>query len=309
MTASLEVGTGAGGDAHAAQGYGCWCGFHARRRLGTLLLAGAVAPSAALAQVSECKRSGFTQFMSAQQVESGAIREYRLMLQQASGQRTLAPAGHPQLERLRYMAQRMMPFAAQCNERARQWRWEVNLFAGNDINAFCMPGGKIGFFHGILARLQLDDDEVAAIMGHEMAHALLEHAREQIAKGWATSAGLRVGAALLGLGDVGDLAARVGSQLLSLTYSRRDETEADALGLLVAAKAGYDPRAGVSLWRKMMAASGGNAPPKILSTHPTSADRIRDMQARLPRVQPDFDKAPRPDRRFGPPAAARKDGG
>ena len=300
MTQSLDIGTSGG--MPVGHGQGCWCGFHARRRFSALLLAAGAAPGAALAQIPECKRSGFTKAISADQVEGAAFQQYRQMLQQASSQRALAPATHPQLERLRYMAQRMMPFTAECNERARQWRWEVNLIGSNDVNAFCMPGGKIGFFYGILAKLQLDDDEVAAIMGHEIAHALLEHAREQMGKGVATSLGLRLGAALFGLGNVGDLAAQLGSQLLSLTYSRRDESEADALGLIVAAKAGYDPRAGISLWKKMMAASGGSAPPKLLSTHPTNADRIRDIEARLARVKPFFDKAARPDRRFGPPA-------
>jgi Zn-dependent protease with chaperone function len=304
----LEIGTGKGEDAPAAHAYGCWCGFHARRRVGAWLLAGAAVPAPALAQVPECKRSRLAAVVSAEQVEKGATDQYRLMLQRASGQRALVPAGHPQLERLRYMARRMTPFATECNERARQWRWEVNLFASNEVNAFCMPGGKIGFFNGILARLQLDDDEVAAIMGHEMAHALLEHAREQMGKSWAASTGLRAGAALLGLGNVGDFAAQLGSQLLSLKFSRNDETEADALGLLVAAKAGYDPRAGVSLWRKMMTASGGKSPPGWLSTHPTNADRIRDIEARQARTKPDFDKAVRPDRRFGPPPPPRQGG-
>jgi predicted Zn-dependent protease len=203
----------------------------------------------------------------------------------------------------------MLPFTGECNERARTWRWEVNLIGSNEINAFCMPGGKIGFFYGILARLQLNDDEVAAIMGHEIAHALLEHAREQMGKGAATSLGLRIGAAVLGLGNVGDLAAQIGSQLLSLTYSRNDESEADSLGLIVSAKAGYDPRAGISLWKKMMAASGGKAPPKLLSTHPTNAERISDIEGRLVRVQPFYEQARKPDRRFGPPAPTRKDTG
>jgi Zn-dependent protease with chaperone function len=298
-TAGGVVDAGEAGE--AGVGWGCWCGFHSRRRFGALLLAGSVAPGAALAQIPECKRSGFTEAVTAERIEKAAGDQYRLLLEQAGGKGALAPAGHPQLERLRYMARRMLPFTAECNARAAQWRWTVNLIGSDDINAFCMPGGKIGFFHGILARLQLDDDEVAAIMGHEIAHALLEHAREQVGKSAVTSMGLRLGAAVLGLGNVGDFAAQLGSQLLSLKFSRSDETEADALGLLVAAKAGYDPRAGVSLWRKMMAASGGKSPPGWLSTHPTNADRIRDIEARQARVKPEFEQAPRPDRRFAPP--------
>jgi len=148
---------------------------------------------------------------------------------------------------------------------------------------------------------------VAAIMGHEMAHALLEHAREQMGKNFATQTGLRLGAALLGLGDVGDMAARMGSQLLSLTYSRSDETQADGLGLVMSAQAGYDPRAGVTLWEKMMKASGGSSPPKLLSTHPASSDRIRDIEGRLPRVLPMFEAAAKPRERFGPPPVPKAD--
>jgi len=290
-------------DAHA-QGYACWCALHSRRRVAAWLLAGAAAPAAA--QIPECKRSGFTKAISADQVEQGAGQQYRQMMQQASGQRALAPMDHPQLQRLRYIAERIIPFTPECNERARHWKWEVNLVGSQDLNAFCMPGGKIAFFYGILSKLQLSDDEVATIMGHEAAHALLEHAREQMGKNFVTQNGLRLGAALLGLGNIGDLAAQAGSQLLSLTYSRSDESEADALGLVMSARAGYDPRAGVTLWQKMMAVKGGKNPPKILSTHPANADRIKDIEGRLARVMPMYEAAPKPTRRFGPPALPAK---
>lgn len=284
-----------------APGTACTCAApHAGRRLFTgLLLAGAATP--ALAAIAECKRSGFTRAVSADQVEQSAGQQYRQMLQQASGQRALAPSEHPQAQRLRAIAQRIIPFTPECNERARSWRWEVNLLGSPELNAFCMPGGKIAFYYGILAKLQLDDDEVAAIMGHEVAHALLEHAREQMGKNMVTQGGLRLGAALLGLGDVGDLAAQVGSKLLSLTYSRNDETEADRLGLIMSSQAGYDPAAGVRLWNKMREATAGKAPPKWLSTHPSSADRIRDIERLLPRVQPLYAQAEKPPRRFAPP--------
>ena len=280
------------------------CGCHAMSRrafTGLLWGAGCVPWVAAHAALPECDRSGFTKAGSAEQVEQSASSQYRQMLQQASNQRALASKDHPQLQRLRAIAERMIPHAPACNERARQWRWEVQLIGSNELNAFCMPGGKIAFFWGILARLQLSDDEVATIMGHEMAHALLEHAREQMGKNMVTQGGLRLGAALLGLGNVGDMAAQAGSQLLSLAYSRSDETQADRLGMIMAAQAGYDPAAGVTLWKKMMAASGGRAPPKLLSTHPVSTERIQDIERRLPRAQPFYEAAEKPERVFGPP--------
>ena len=281
----------------------CACFGHRRRALLTGAAAATLAAAAgpAVAQIPECTRSKLTNLVPAEQVEQAAAQQYAQLLQKASGQRALAPADQPQLRRLRAIAQRIVPLTAACNERARQWRWEVNLIGSPQINAFCMPGGKIAFFHGILAQLQLNDDEVAVIMGHEVAHALLEHAREQMAKSTGTNLLLRGGAALLGLGNVGDFVAQMGSQLLSLKFGRNDESEADELGLVMAAQAGYDPSAGVSLWQKMMAGAKG-APPPWLSTHPSNADRISDIQKRLPRVLPMYQAAAKPPQRFEPPA-------
>lgn len=139
------------------------------------------------------------------------------------------------------------------------------------------------------------------IMGHEVAHALLEHARERMGKTMATRGAIELGSALLGLGDLGRMAAGAGAQLLTLKFSRDDEAEADALGLIVAARAGYNPASGVTLWQKMLQASKG-APPKFLSTHPPGADRIADIESRLPRVEPMYRAAAKPDRRFNPPS-------
>jgi len=146
----------------------------------------------------------------------------------------------------------------------------------------------------------LNDDEVAQIMGHEIAHALREHARERLGKSFATRGVLELGSALLGLGDLGRIGANVGTQLLTMTFGREDETEADKIGLDMAARGGYNPQASISLWQKMGAASKG-APPQWLSTHPSNDTRIRDLQATLPDVQSLYDKAPRPTQRFEPP--------
>lgn len=282
----------------------CGCFLHRRRFVAGALggaAFGAARPAASAPPIAECARSGFTKAVPAETVENAAGQQYRQMLASANSQRALAPPDHAQLRRLRYIAQRIIPFAAECNPRAQAWRWEVNLIGSRQINAFCMPGGKIAFFVGILAELQLSDDEVAMVMGHEMAHALLEHAREQMGKNFLTANGLRLGAALLGLGNVGDLVAQGGAQLLSLKFSRDDESEADALGLLMGARAGYDPRSGATLWEKMMSGARGGAPPQILSTHPAGPTRIKDIQARLPRTLPSYEAAPKPEQRFGPP--------
>jgi predicted Zn-dependent protease len=289
---------------HAA---GCVCALHGRRRL-TLGLAGLAALGAAPAWaqregVDVGKNSGFAKLVPAEQVEQAAAQQYLQMQRQAAAQQALAPDNHPQLQRLRYIAQRIIPYTKPWNRRAAQWKWEVILIGSAQINAFCMPGGKIAFYWGILQKLQLTDDEVAMIMGHEMAHALREHARERMGKTFATRGALEIGSALLGLGDLGRMAAGMGGQLLTLTFSRSDESEADLVGMELAARAGYSPAAGVTLWQKMAAASKG-APPEFLSTHPAGTTRIKDIEANLPKVEGLYERAPKPARRFGPPPAA-----
>jgi predicted Zn-dependent protease len=309
---SFEFGADPGDDGAALRlfssnpGRPCGCGVRpGRRRFLSALLAGGAAAAAggeAAAADAECKLSRVAGLVPAETVEGAAVQQYAQLLREAQGKSVLAPADDPQLQRLRYIAARIIPFTPACNERARGWRWEVQLLRTNTLNAFCMPGGKIAFFNGILSRLKLSDDEVAIIMGHEVGHALLEHARERMAKSTGTNVGLRLLAAVFGLGSIGDLAAQYGAQLASLKFSRDDESEADALGLLLAARAGYDPRAGVSLWKKMGEANAGKAPPAWLSTHPAGPERIREIEARLPRALPEFQRAGQPDRRF--PVAA-----
>jgi predicted Zn-dependent protease len=225
----------------------------------------------------------------AKQVEQSANQQYSQMLKEAETQRALAHDDHPQLLRLRVIADKLIPYAERFNSRAKEWKWEVNLIGSKQLNAFCMPGGKIVFYTGILNQLKLTDDEVAMIMGHEIAHALREHARERMAKSTLTNLGASVLGELVAGGKYAG-AFRVGGDLLSLKFSRSDETEADIVGLDVAARAGYDPRAGVTLWQKMMAANK-NAPPEFLSTHPAGDSRIKDIERRLPDVMPLYEAA------------------
>ncbi len=277
----------------------CWmCDARAALsgRRGFLRAATAAAGASALApvwgQVQVGQPSALRSLVPAAQLESAASQQYAQLLAQARAKGALAPDGHPQLRRLRTIAQRLVPHALPWNERARQWRWEVNLIGSKQINAFCMPGGKIAFFTGILDQLQLNDDEAAMVMGHEMAHALREHARSRIAKTQATGLGLSLGAQLLGLGDLGRLAADLGTQLLSLKFSREDETEADLVGLELAARGAYDPRASVALWQKMAQVAGGNGL-EFLSTHPSGPSRIRDLEANIPKVEALYEQARR----------------
>jgi predicted Zn-dependent protease len=194
------------------------------------------------------------------------------------------------LRRLRAIAQKIIPHTLSWNPRATDWRWEVNLIGSKQINAFCMPGGKIAFYTGILDQLKLTDDEVAMVMGHEIAHALREHARERMGKNAATGIGASLFSQVLGLGQLGQTVTNYGAQLLTLQFSRSDESEADLVGMELAARAGFDPRAGVSLWQKMAVANKG-APPQWLSTHPAGNTRIADIEANLPKVLPLYSRA------------------
>ncbi|MBL0919604.1 MAG: M48 family metallopeptidase [Hydrogenophaga sp.] len=264
--------------------------WNARRAF--VLAAGAAAAVPALAQVDVGQGSALRNLVPAEELENAAGKQYGQMMAEAQAKGALAPASDPQLQRLRNIARRQIPHAPPWNARSTGWQWEVNLIRSDQINAFCMPGGKIAFYTGILDKLKLTDDETAMIMGHEMAHALREHARARVAKTNATGMGLSIAAQLLGLGQLGDVAANLGTQLLSLKYSRDDETEADLVGLELAARSAYLPRASVTLWQKM-AAAGGGAGPGFLSTHPSGPNRIRELEANLPKVQGLYEQARR----------------
>ena len=248
------------------------------------------------------RTSRFAKLVPAEKIEAAAAQEYSQMMRAAAARQGLAPPAHPQLQRLRTIAKRLVPFAPPWNGRAPRWDWDVNLLLSPTLNAFCMPGGKIAFYLGILAKLQLSDDEVAAIMGHEVAHALREHARERFGKTVATQVGAGVLSYALGLGGAGREVVNMGGQLLTLKFSRDDETEADIVGMDLAARAGYNPAAGVTLWQKMISAAQ-SAPPQFLSTHPAGATRIKDIQAKLPKVEPLYRRAAKAGRSVGPPPA------
>ena len=239
-------------------------------------------------------RSKVADLVSAEQLERQAALQYDQMRERAASQRALAPEGHPKLVRLQNIAKRLLPHAARYNDRASQWRWEVSLIGSQALNAFAMPGGKIAFYTGIIERLQLSDDEIAFIMGHEIAHALREHGRERQSKAMIAQ-GLTIGTSILsqvmGYGDIGGQVARGVSNVTMLKFSRDDESEADLLGMDLSARAGFDPRAGISLWEKMSSASNGQGtPPQWLSTHPSHESRIADIRKALPKVMPIYER-------------------
>ena len=165
------------------------------------------------------------------------------------------------------------------------------LIDDDTVNAHVMAGGKITFYTGLIRKLKLTDDEIAAVMGHEMAHALREHTREKMSQSAAGDLAIAVGGALLGAGEGAVQLASLGKQLaLDLPFSRGMESEADLYGLELAARAGYDPRAALTLWQKMAQAGGGRGP-AFLSTHPAPGDRMQALEVAMPKVMPLYEAA------------------
>ena len=187
--------------------------------------------------------------VSSEQLEGMAAQGYAKLKSDAARQGALNtdPA---MLQRVRAVASRIEPQTKVFRPDAPGWKWEVNVLTSDQLNAFCMPGGKIMFYTGLINQLRLTDDEIAIVMGHEIAHALREHSREQVSQAIAARGAIGTGAALLGLPDgTSDLAGTAYETLIATRFSRTDEAEADRIGLELTARAGYDPRAGVSLWQ------------------------------------------------------------
>ncbi|QDQ26954.1 M48 family metallopeptidase [Chitinimonas arctica] len=260
-----------------------------------LLLATALLPACQQVKTTEAgavgverKQAMFT-LLSNEQVNQMSAQSYANSLSQASKQGKLNNDAKA-TKRVRAIANKLIPQVGVFRKDALAWQWEVNVEDSPELNAYCAPGGKIMFFTGIIDKLKLTDDEIAAIMGHEMAHALREHGRERMSQAYAKQMGSQLVSALTkGKYDqYMGLANQVTEVAYSLPHSRGHESEADAMGLELSARAGYDPRAAVRLWEKMNAASQGQ-PPQFLSTHPSNQTRINDLQGLMPKVMPIYE--------------------
>jgi predicted Zn-dependent protease len=190
--------------------------------------------------------------------------------------------------RVKRITDRLIAQAGNMYAPSRSWKWSVAVIDEPTLNAWCMPGGKMAIYTGIIHKLKLSDDEIAQIMGHEIAHALLGHGRERMSHAIAMQGGLQLGSIVAGrdlsvLAPVADIA-------LTLPNSREGESEADRYGVELAARAGFDPHAAIRLWEKMSQASG-NGPPQFLSTHPSPANRIQTLHALVPKMMPIYEKA------------------
>ncbi|HYC43999.1 MAG TPA: M48 family metallopeptidase [Burkholderiales bacterium] len=224
--------------------------------------------------------------VSSAELEKVSAQAYTKLRSEAS-QKGVLNKDAAMLQRVRAIAARLQPHTAVFRRDAPAWKWETNVVSSNELNAFCMPGGKIVVYTGLVDQLRLTDDEIAIVLGHEIAHALREHSRERVSQAMAAQAAIGLGAALLGASDTSAQIANVGYEALIATrFSRTQESESDRIGLELAARGGYDPRAGVSVWRKMLAANKGGRPPEFLSTHPAESTRMQEIESLLPKVVP-----------------------
>ena len=228
--------------------------------------------------------------LSSAQVDKSAVQAYQQEMKKAAGKNAL-DRDAAQVARVKAIAQRLIPATAAFRPDAPRWAWEVHVVTSGDVNAWCMPGGKMAVYTGLIDKLKITDDELAAVMGHEIAHALREHGRERASQAAAQSIALSIGGALLGLGEGSvQLAQIITDVTFNLPNSREHEIEADRIGVELAARAGYDPHAAVTLWQKM-GQVGGAAPPQFLSTHPSPQNRQEDLMNYAARVMPLYEAA------------------
>lgn len=244
--------------------------------------------------VKPLKRSIWRDIAAPEQtVEQQSAQQYVALMSAAREKGVLVPADDVRVRRVRAIADRLIRQAPRWNPDARNWKWEVNVLKSDQVNAFCMPGGRIAVYTGIIDKLKLSDDEIAAVMGHEMTHALREHGRDRMSKATATGLASNVIGGLVSAWSGYDVRGMTNTagQLLVLKFSRDEETEADLVGLDIAARAGYDPRAGIALWNKMAALNERGEPPAILSDHPGGSARQQQIQNQLNVLMPLYARA------------------
>ncbi len=228
--------------------------------------------------------------LSSQEVDASARTEYAKVIAEQNAKGALNRDA-AQVRRIRAIANRLIAQTAAFRPDAVQWKWEVNLITSPEVNAWCMPGGKIAVYTGLIDKLNLTDDELAAVMGHEIAHALREHARERASEQAVAGTLISLGSAILGAGELGQQGMQYAYMgLLGLPNSRLHETEADRIGVELAARAGYDPRAAIALWQKM-AQAGGSEPMPFMSTHPSRESRMTDLTDYSARVMPLYEQS------------------
>jgi predicted Zn-dependent protease len=218
-------------------------------------------------------------------IEEGAAQAYEAELKAARDKGVLN-TDRAQLARVTTIAKRIVAATPAFRADATAWGWQFNVQKTDELNAYCMPGGRIMVYSGIIEKLDLTDAELATVMAHEVAHALREHTRERVSRAYGQQLVVSGVAAVAGVSEAtANVANMVAQVTFQLPFGRDQESEADTIGLELMARAGYDPRAAVTLWNKMNSMERGGTP-KFLSTHPAPKDRIKDIEKLLPKVLP-----------------------
>jgi len=273
-----------------------------------IVLAAAVAICATL--LGSCStnpitgRSQLVGLVSEQQALQGSASAYQQMMADLEKKKKLdkgAENDSPRAQQVRQITDRLIAQAIKFRPNTASWRWEVQVI--NDaktVNAFCMAGGKMAIYTGMWEQLKPTDDELAAVMGHEISHALLDHTRERMSVARASDVGVQILAAAAGVGNLGgQLMQNAAVVAIGLPNSRESEAEADAVGVQLAARAGYDPHAAVTLWEKMGKLGGGHQP-EFLSTHPSPENRAAKLKEMAAKLDPVYQEA-----KVHPPVATR----
>ena len=226
--------------------------------------------------------------VSSDAVNQSADKAYHDVLAQAQKQNALDkdPAT---VARVKNIASRLIPATGALRPDAPGWKWEMHVLSSKEVNAWCMPGGKIAVYTGLIDQLHPTDGELAAVMGHEIGHALREHGREQASRQMVEQLGVGILGALTGVNT--QLAQTIADVTIELPHDRTQETEADRIGVELMARAGYDPHEAVNLWQKMSKLAGGGQPPQFLSTHPSNESRIADVTQDAQKVMPLYQAA------------------
>jgi predicted Zn-dependent protease len=248
--------------------------------------------AAALAGCSSNPITGRSQLLMVS--EDTAVREsataYTQMMGQLNGKR-LIESGTPRVAKVVEITDRLIAQAIRLRPDAARWKWEVQVIDDpKTVNAFCMAGGKMAIYAGMWDKLHASDDEIAMVMGHEISHALADHTRERMSVAYSTGIGAQVLAIAIGAGDLGaQMMQRAAVYAIQLPNSRESESEADQIGIGLAARAGYDPKAAVTLWEKM--GSLGGAPTEFLSTHPSPQHRAARLKELGVSLMPAYEMA------------------
>lgn len=236
------------------------------------------------------RKQYMSSLVSSSDLQQESNKQYAEILAAAKA-KNLLDVNAQQVARVRAISQRLIAQVGVFRPDASGWAWEEHVLSVGEINAWCMPGGKIAVYTGLLDKIKPTDAELAAVLGHEISHALREHARERVSQQMATNIGLSVLSVITNSPAASDLGGKLTDVMFTLPNSRTHEAEADRMGVELAARAGYDPAAAITLWQKMAAASNGASQPEILSTHPSPQSRIADLQVAVQQVMPLYKQA------------------